>query len=40
MFLHAAQLAFTHPLTGEALRIEAPLPADLQQFVDYLNALQ
>ena len=40
MFLHAAHLAFTHPLTGEALLIEAPLPSDLQQFVDYLNALQ
>ena len=40
MFLHAKQLAFTHPLTGETLLIEAPLPSDLQQFVDDLNALQ
>ena len=32
MFLHAASLAFAHPLTGEALRIEAPLPAELEQF--------
>jgi 23S rRNA pseudouridine955/2504/2580 synthase len=34
MFLHAASLAFTHPLTGEALRIEAPLPAELARFRD------
>ena len=27
--LHAATLAFTHPVTGEALRFESPLPADL-----------
>jgi 23S rRNA pseudouridine1911/1915/1917 synthase len=28
-FLHAARLAFTHPVTGEALVIESPLPDDL-----------
>ena len=28
-FLHAAELAFAHPLSGEALRFEAALPADL-----------
>jgi 23S rRNA pseudouridine1911/1915/1917 synthase len=28
--LHAAVLGFLHPVTGEALRFEAPLPADLQ----------
>jgi 23S rRNA pseudouridine955/2504/2580 synthase len=33
MFLHAASLAFAHPTTGEALRIESPLPADLAKFV-------
>jgi 23S rRNA pseudouridine1911/1915/1917 synthase len=27
--LHAAVLGFVHPTTGEALRFEAPLPADL-----------
>ena len=32
MFLHAASLAFTHPATGEALRIVSPLPADLERF--------
>jgi 23S rRNA pseudouridine1911/1915/1917 synthase len=28
-FLHAAALAFDHPLTGEPLRFTSPLPADL-----------
>jgi len=28
--LHAWQLAFTHPLTGECLRLEAPIPGDFQ----------
>jgi 23S rRNA pseudouridine1911/1915/1917 synthase len=28
-FLHSYRLSFTHPMTGEELRIEAPLPADL-----------
>ena len=37
MFLHAAKLVLTHPISGEPLRIEAPLPIDLQIFVDYLN---
>ena len=32
MFLHAAALAFAHPLTGEALRLESPLPGDLRKF--------
>jgi 23S rRNA pseudouridine1911/1915/1917 synthase len=28
-FLHATRLAFTHPATGAALELEAPLPEDL-----------
>jgi 23S rRNA pseudouridine1911/1915/1917 synthase len=28
-FLHAERLGFVHPVTGEALRFRAPLPADL-----------
>ena len=32
MFLHAASLSFTHPASGETLRIEAPLPPDLARF--------
>ena len=27
--LHAATLGFTHPVSGEAMRFEAPLPADM-----------
>jgi 23S rRNA pseudouridine1911/1915/1917 synthase len=29
-FLHAARLAFTHPVTGAALDVSSPLPPDLQ----------
>jgi 23S rRNA pseudouridine1911/1915/1917 synthase len=36
-FLHAARLAFAHPRTGEQLEMEAPLPAEL---VDFLAALR
>src|SRR5579871_1792172 len=28
-FLHAAELAFPHPFTGEEVRLSSPLPADL-----------
>ncbi len=38
MFLHAQSIAFNHPLTGEALQISAPLPADLQGFIARLDA--
>ncbi|MEW6120790.1 MAG: RluA family pseudouridine synthase [Pseudomonadota bacterium] len=37
MFLHAAHLAFAHPISGEALEIDAPLPADLAGFLETLN---
>lgn len=30
--LHAAELSLDHPMTGQRLRIEAPLPADLAGF--------
>ncbi|HEX8158990.1 MAG TPA: pseudouridine synthase, partial [Solirubrobacteraceae bacterium] len=29
-FLHAARLAFTHPVTGVDLDVQSPLPDDLQ----------
>ena len=29
-FLHAARLAFTHPVTGESIEVVSPLPADLE----------
>lgn len=32
-FLHAYQLAFTHPITGQRLELEAPLPEDLEQIL-------
>jgi 23S rRNA pseudouridine1911/1915/1917 synthase len=32
--LHAASLDFAHPHTGTAIRLNAPMPADLQSFVD------
>lgn len=38
MFLHAHSIAFAHPLTGEAMQINAPLPKELQGFVAKLNA--
>jgi 23S rRNA pseudouridine1911/1915/1917 synthase len=31
--LHAYRLAFAHPVSGEALRFEAPLPADLAALI-------
>jgi 23S rRNA pseudouridine1911/1915/1917 synthase len=32
-FLHAAKLAFTHPITGKPLELEAPLPNELETFL-------
>ncbi|MDI3262248.1 MAG: 23S rRNA pseudouridine(1911/1915/1917) synthase RluD [Fulvimonas sp.] len=36
--LHAEQLAFVHPLTGQALAFQAPLPADFQGLLAALRA--
>ena len=33
-FLHAARLSFTHPTSGERLMFSAPLPVELQEFLD------
>jgi 23S rRNA pseudouridine955/2504/2580 synthase len=38
MFLHAHSIAFAHPLTGEPMHLTAPLPKELQGFVDKLDA--
>jgi 23S rRNA pseudouridine955/2504/2580 synthase len=38
MFLHAARMVLSHPASGERLVLEAPLPADLQTFIDRLDA--
>ena len=32
-FLHATELGFEHPVTGELLRFDAPLPPDLARFL-------
>lgn len=36
-FLHAERLAFDHPRTGERLMFDAPLPADLAEFLSFLE---
>jgi 23S rRNA pseudouridine1911/1915/1917 synthase len=37
-FLHSHRLAFSHPVTGQALSFEAPLPADLAETLVRLRA--
>lgn len=37
LFLHAAQLTFRHPVTGEELALDAPLPPGLQAVLDRLR---
>ncbi|WP_374353787.1 RluA family pseudouridine synthase [Chitinimonas sp.] len=39
MFLHAWRLSLAHPLTGEPLQLESPLPAELQSYIDSLERL-
>ena len=36
VFLHAARLAFDHPITGARVEVESPLPADLRAVLDGL----
>ena len=38
MFLHAASLRCKHPVSGEPLFIEAPLPDELQRFLDHCTS--
>jgi 23S rRNA pseudouridine955/2504/2580 synthase len=33
MFLHAYQITFTHPDTGQPLTLRAPLPAECDRFL-------
>jgi 23S rRNA pseudouridine1911/1915/1917 synthase len=35
--LHAAELGFVHPETGEELRFESPLPADIERVLAWLR---
>ena len=37
MFLHAWRLQFDHPHSGERLELTAPLPDELQQFLDHVH---
>jgi 23S rRNA pseudouridine1911/1915/1917 synthase len=37
-FLHAAELAFAHPVTGKALQLNAPLPEELNTFLARLES--
>jgi 23S rRNA pseudouridine1911/1915/1917 synthase len=37
--LHAAVLGFVHPITGETLRFETPMPEDMARLEDRLEAL-
>ncbi|MEM1150386.1 MAG: RluA family pseudouridine synthase [Pseudomonadota bacterium] len=37
--LHAAVLGFVHPITGERVRFEAPMPADMAELLDRLRAM-
>lgn len=40
MFLHAANLALPHPVTDQLLRLSAPLPQELADFVAQLDATE
>jgi len=37
-FLHAARLAFDHPMTGERIDVESPLPSDLADALERAQA--
>jgi len=37
-FLHAARLAFPHPLTGDAIDVSSPLPSDLEAALELARA--
>jgi 23S rRNA pseudouridine1911/1915/1917 synthase len=36
-WLHAVELGFTHPGTGESVRFNSPYPADLQRALDAVS---
>jgi 23S rRNA pseudouridine1911/1915/1917 synthase len=37
LWLHAQRLAFMHPVTGEAMQFEAPIPEDLREAARMLD---
>lgn len=36
--LHASEIVFLHPITGEKIHVTAPLPTDMQHCIDGINA--
>jgi 23S rRNA pseudouridine955/2504/2580 synthase len=38
MFLHARALRFTHPVSGEVITLQAPLPAECEALIQALAA--
>ncbi|WP_459620864.1 RluA family pseudouridine synthase [Burkholderia sp. 3C] len=40
MFLHAYRLKLVHPLSGDTLQFDAPLPDECRRFLDQLNELR
>jgi 23S rRNA pseudouridine955/2504/2580 synthase len=34
LFLHASRLAFIHPVTRERLELDAPLPTEMEKFIE------
>ena len=40
MFLHSAETKLRHPVSGDKLQLIAPLPANLQQFMNNLTVLE
>ena len=38
--LHAAHLGFDHPVTGDTLSFDAPLPPDFEELISVLKPLQ
>lgn len=39
MFLHAAKITFTHPVTGKSMSVESPLPPELAQVLKIYDQL-
>lgn len=35
--LHAVRIAFAHPVTGETVRVSAPVPSDMRQLIESLG---
>jgi 23S rRNA pseudouridine1911/1915/1917 synthase len=39
VMLHAARLTFTHPITGEAMDLQSPLPADFLETIEAIRLI-